>query len=185
MRDLWAQRPAMEIGPNDRSAAHEIGRAATMLRGALNKAPNKTYQLLDAAYNVRQLTADLSNVTTKQTYTWSYTSAFSRDSSPFFKKLYESLDMVVKTAQMAATPSEKQYKGGRPPNVPLADLARNIATELDNTLNIRPTMTSTGKFTEVLQLALQLVDDGSKPLSISRYVRQAVRDIPKPNSRSS
>ena len=167
-----------------RSACEEIEYSALKLRGAWNKAPIEALQRFDLAYQAQRYEDQSPTGNINETYVRSHTSVFSEDTSPFFEGLEQTLDMLVKTARLAVTPSEKQKKGGRPLNAPKIVLARDIAGGFVDILNTRPTKTPTGAFSEVLYLALQLVHGVSKPISVSRYVRRAVDEIPKTSSRS-
>lgn len=164
-------------GADARKACDEIKKAAIRLRGAWNKAPIEAFQLLDYAYHVRTLINRIPNDNVKQTYTWHYTDAFSPDKNAFFAEFIQSTKEMIKTAEVAATPSHQQYKGGKPRNIHLHLLAQAIADGLEYFLKIKPKTTPTGPFSEVLHLAIQFVGDGSEPNSLSRYVRRAVEAL--------
>jgi len=151
--------------------------SAIKLRGAWNKAPLEAFELLDTAYQMRTFINRIPNSNVKQTYTWQYTENFSPDKNAFFSEFLHSIEEMIKTAGLAATPSHREVFSGRPKKIHLHFLARAIANGLDHFLNIKPTMTPTGRFTEVLHLAIQFVGDGSEPDSLSGYVESAVNAL--------
>jgi hypothetical protein len=174
LRSMYARRP---LDSEARAACKEIETAAKRLQSAWNKAPTEALSQLDLAYQYQRY-EDL-NLPDNfgRTFSRSYTSAFSESTTPFFAHLKQSVETLVKTAERAATPTERQKKGGAPVNAPLVFLARAIASALIEILDIRPSQTSTGVFSEVLRLALQLVHQDSKPPGITSVVRNICKEL--------
>jgi len=167
-----------------RSACEELGQAARKLQGAWNKAPMEALQRLNLAYQARRyenlgLPENIGVI-----YTQSQTSVFSADTSPFFEHLEQSVDLLIKTAELAAASSEKQVKRGRAPNLPLIILARDIATGFIEILDIQPSLPETGAFSTVLRLARQLVNDVSKPPGVTGVVEWIHEELSATHNRS-
>lgn len=174
---IWRNRlNSKTLGADARKACDDIKKAAIRLRGAWNKAPLEAFKLLDAAHHMRTMINRIPTTDIKQTYTWHYTKEFSPDQNAFFAEFMQSTEEMIKTAEVAATPSHQQYKGGKPRNIHLRRLARAIADGLDHFLKIEPKTTPTGAFSEVLHQAVEFVGNGSEPSSLSRYVRQVVEE---------
>lgn len=161
-----------------RSACDQLAKATRKLQGVWNQAPIEAHQRLNLAYQYQQPKGDSSEENKRTRITRSYTSAYTSETGPFFINLFESLESLRKTAELAATKSEKQKKGGQPLNPPLIFLARDIAKGLMDILDIRPSKTRDGALSQTLNLALDLVDDGSKKSDLSGFVRRAVNEIP-------
>ena len=167
-----------------KNACEEIGKAAKRLQGAWNKAPTEALQRLNLAYQARRYENLGLPENIKVIYTQPQTSVFSADTSPFFEHLEQSVDLLIKTAELAAASSERQVKRGRAPNLPLIILARDIATGFIEILDIQPSLPETGAFSTVLRLARQLVNDVSKPPGVTGVVEWIHEELSATHNRS-
>ena len=179
---LKRQQAEKATGSQARNACKEIAKSTRKLQGAWNKAPIEAHEILNLAYQVQQYNGSDPSKNSERKLTRSFTSAYTTETGPFFARLVESLDILAKTAELAGTPSEKQRKGGTPLHAPMIFMARDIAGGFVKILDTEPKTTPTGAFSEVLHLAVQLVDDGSEPTDVSEYVKRAVNEIPRRNS---